>query len=118
MQLAPYVGPASIRAPPSHAVVRSQAPGSVVQHLQQHETSPAHIIQHRGEALVEEQLVQEFVDIPVITEEVRYLDIPDIREVEKLEEVPQVVQVPFEHLVEEIVKVPRSWGKGLEARSR
>lgn len=109
MQLAPYVGPKSIRAPTSHAVVREAAPATVVQRSLQQHTSPAHVIQQRQETLVEQQeIVQEFVDVPVITEELRYLDVPDIREVEKLEEVPQVVQVPYEQLVEEIVKVPRS----------
>ncbi|CAJ1405862.1 unnamed protein product [Effrenium voratum] len=87
--------------------VKEAAPPEVVQRRLEQHTSPAQIIQHRGETLVEEHLKQEFVDIPVITEEVRYLDVPDIREVEKIEEVPQVVPVPFEHLVEEIVKVPR-----------
>ncbi|CAK9060452.1 unnamed protein product [Durusdinium trenchii] len=107
IHLAPYHGPASVEVPAAHSVVKEAAPPSITQRKVEQHTSPAHIIQHRGETLVEEHLKQEFVDVPVITEEVRFLDIPDIREVEKIEEVPQVVPVPYEHLVEEIVKVPR-----------
>eukprot|EP00913_Durusdinium_trenchii_P012897 g12111.t1 len=84
IHLAPYHGPASVEVPAAHSVVK-EAGGIPLSWFPP----------------------REFVDVPVITEEVRFLDIPDIREVEKIEEVPQVVPVPYEHLVEEIVKVPR-----------
>eukprot|EP00439_Symbiodinium_sp_Y106_P026488 s6709_g3.t1 len=92
----------------SASTVRKEvAEATILDRKVEHLNAPPQIIQQRGETLVEEELKQEFMDIPIITEEIQYIDIPDIHHVEKIEEVSKVVPVPYEQLVEEIVKVPR-----------
>ncbi|OLP76471.1 hypothetical protein AK812_SmicGene43594 [Symbiodinium microadriaticum] len=100
-------GSQPVASPQASTVRKEVAEATILDRKVEHLNAPPQIIQQRGETLVEEELKQEFMDIPVITEEIQYIDIPDIHHVEKIEEVSKVVPVPYEQLVEEIVKVPR-----------